>query len=314
MSGRPMQGDHVSMGTGGPDLSAHRWRRWGHDRVYVDDASGKCLGWLDLQTDKQRVLSPAHKEAVQQMLMQWLRDHPSESSAEIAVADATGEDSVQASSPEPHVATRANANADYDLASNLSGQSVRARAIEEQEKRPVMTWLARLLGVHTDERAWRVGEWGENHVAAELARLNNQWHHIHSITVPDRDTDIDHLVIGPPGVFSLNTKHHIDAVVWVAGDNLYVNSRPTSYIRASRSEARRVSKILSAASGMRVEARGVVVVVNARSFVIKEPPRDVAVVYRMQLVDWLTSQPAMYPDSWIEQVFAIARRSSTWTG
>jgi hypothetical protein len=46
--------------------------------------------------------------------------------------------------------------------------------------------------------------------------------------------DIDHLVIGPPGVFTINTKHHRDARIWVGGNMVKVNNfKQPDYLRNS---------------------------------------------------------------------------------
>ena len=45
-------------------------------------------------------------------------------------------------------------------------------------------------------------------MGAELNRLGRHgWRVLHSIRLANR-VDIDHLPIGPGGVFSINTKHH----------------------------------------------------------------------------------------------------------
>ena len=78
---------------------------------------------------------------------------------------------------------------------------------------PVKTLLARVLGVHTDERAWRIGADGEEAVAARLAKLGGHWRVLHAVPVGDRGSDIDHVVIGPAVVFTINSKHHPHASV-----------------------------------------------------------------------------------------------------
>ncbi len=200
-----------------------------------------------------------------------------------------------------------------DLAQNLPGDSVKARAIDEQRKYPVASFLARILNVHTDERAWRMGEKGEKLVAKSLEGLGGRWHVLHSIPVGDKGSDIDHVVIGPGGVFTLNTKHHKDASIWVAGNTFMVNGQRQPYIRNSRHEAQRAGRILAAACDSPIDVRGVIVVVNARSFVVKEDPVDVQVVNRSRLREWLRRQPATLDDISVERIFESARRMSTWT-
>jgi hypothetical protein len=95
------------------------------------------------------------------------------------------------------------------LVTRKAGGSARRQAKELRDAEPVRTRLARLLKVHTDERAFRVGAVGEERVGARLARLDtSRWLTLHDIILNDKGTNLDHLVIGPAGVFSLNTKHH----------------------------------------------------------------------------------------------------------
>ncbi len=177
------------------------------------------------------------------------------------------------------------------------------------------TLAARLLGVHTEERAWRIGADGEEKVSAQLAKVvkkDPRWRAIHAIPVGARGSDIDHLVIGPGGVFTLNAKHHRDARVWVCGDRFLVNGRHQHYVRHSRFEAQRASKLLADAVGHAVPAMGVVVLVNADSLTVKEQPSDVWVVARMQICRWLLDRPAVLDDAEVGVIYEAARRSTTW--
>jgi hypothetical protein len=198
------------------------------------------------------------------------------------------------------------------VAGNVAGAGVAAEAKARRDAAPVRTFLARLLGVHTDERAWRVGAKGEQLVAAQLERLGPSWHVLHSITLSETGTDLDHLVIGPGGVFCINTKNHPNHKVWVAKDTFMVNGQRQTYVRASRSEGRKVSRLLSAACGFEVAARPVIAVVNALDLVVKEQPGDVRVCSRRRVVEWLKAQPAVLGPAEVEAIYSVARRSTTW--
>jgi len=124
--------------------------------------------------------------------------------------------------------------------------------------------------------------------------------------------DIDHLVIGPGGVFTLNAKHHPGARLWVAGDTFMVNGVRQPYVRNSRHEASRASRLLSAAVGHPITVTGVVVPVNGHTLSIKQPPADVAVVPRRQLRRWLSSLPQALPAAIVKSLYEQARRSTTW--
>ncbi|MEU9363517.1 nuclease-related domain-containing protein [Streptomyces avermitilis] len=57
--------------------------------------------------------------------------------------------------------------------------------------------------------------------------------------------DIDHLLIGPGGVFSINTKHHHKKAVWGGDDAVKVDhGKPAPYARKSRAEDKRVVRVL----------------------------------------------------------------------
>lgn len=202
-----------------------------------------------------------------------------------------------------------------DLAERLPGAAARAEAVRLRRERPIRTAVARVLRVHTDERAWRIGADGEEKVAVRLAKLakrNPQWRFLHAVPVGERGSDIDHLVIGPPGVFTLNAKHHPGAKIWIGGDTFMVNGQRQAYVRNSRFEARRAAKLLSAATGASVVAIGVIVPVGAADIRVKKLPEDVKVVNRMRLVRWLESLPPVLPPERIDALFNAARRSTTW--
>lgn len=202
-----------------------------------------------------------------------------------------------------------------DLSTNEPGSEAREQALAARNAAPVKSLLARTLGVHTSERAWRIGADGEERVAARLAKLakkDPRWRSLHAIPVGARGADIDHLVIGPGGVFTLNTKHHPGARIWVGGDTFMVDGHKQPYIRNSRHESARAAKLLSSACGFPVHAEGVIVTVNADDIVVKKAPVGVHVVPRMQVARWLGRHGPIHPESVLEAIFDAARRSTTW--
>ncbi|PZS35030.1 MAG: NERD domain-containing protein [Pseudonocardiales bacterium] len=191
----------------------------------------------------------------------------------------------------------------------------REQALALKAAAPVRTLLARALRVHTDEWAWRIGADGEEKVAARLAKLTRRdprWRILHAIPVGEKGSDIDHLVIGPGGIYTLNAKHHPGANIWVGGDTVLINGQRQPHIRNSRHEASRASRLLSAASGLPVVAAGTVVVVGASQIAVKTPPRDVFIVTRADLTNWLRRQPERLNTGTIDAIFDAARRSTTW--
>jgi hypothetical protein len=145
-----------------------------------------------------------------------------------------------------------------------------------------------------------------------LAKKDPRWKFVHAIPVGENGSDIDHLVIGPSGVFSLNAKHHPGARIWVRDNAFRVNGMQQPYIRNSRHEALRAGRYLTAACGFPVAVAGVVVPVGADDVTIKQPPADVFVVNRMALAEWLRRRPPVLEDAAVEAIFEAARRSTTW--
>jgi hypothetical protein len=149
-------------------------------------------------------------------------------------------------------------------------------------------------------------------VIAQLIKTDPRWRVLHSIPVGANGADIDHLVIGPAGVYSLNAKHHPGAKIWVGGDTFMVNGTRQPYVRNSRHEAARAIRLLTAACGFPVEVTGVVVPVNAADVTIKAPPADVQVVGRRKLRRWLRRRQEMLDDAKVAAIYDVARRSTTW--
>jgi hypothetical protein len=208
-----------------------------------------------------------------------------------------------------------------DLAANRPGQAARAQAVLElaamKDRTQVGTFLARLVDAKTDERAWRVGADGEEMVGARLEKLTpHGWHVLHAVPVGTKGSDIDHVLIGPGGVYTLNTKHHPGGKVWVGQHAIKVNSHSVPYLRNSRFEAERASKLLTAAVGWPVFVKPVLVFLTGTlipDVTIKQQPDDVVVLDRMDIPRAFRRAPERMTVQQVEEVFDWARRSTTWT-
>ncbi len=189
---------------------------------------------------------------------------------------------------------------------------MKAKAAEVRAEAPVRNLLARALGMHTEERAWRVGAKGEAKVGKTLDKLPDSWRVLNNVPVGDRGSDIDHVVIGQGGVFTLNTKHHPGGRVWVAERTLMVNGQKTEYLRNSHHEAQRASRLLSAAVGFHIPVEPIIVVVGA-DITRKADPEGVHVVPREGLKRWLSKRPECLSADAVDAVFERARWDSTWS-
>ena len=290
------------------ELLVARWSRYGKDRLYVSAPDGSRIGWRDLVSGENHIERATHAEEFRRVVGEWLGCKKTGGRE----ANIPSTQAAQAA-PEPrHPVAIAHWE---DLATQRAGAMAREQAIAMREAAPVRTAIARILGAHTDERAWRIGADGEEKVAAQLARLakkDPRWRFLHAIPVGEGGCDIDHIVIGPGGVFTLNAKHHPNAKIWVGGNTFMVNGTRTQYVRKSRCEAARADRLLSAASRISLPVTGVIVPVGAGSLTIKSQPDGVHVVNRMALVDWFRGTGAVLPEHAVRAIFEVARRSTTW--
>jgi hypothetical protein len=306
-------------------LVVNRWKRYGKDRLYVGRTDETKVGWWDLLTDEAHPETPADLPALTSAVQMWRSGtenasqqesapHPAPVPQPVAMPLPSAIDVITADegpTGEPAVGDRPW----LDLATNGAGAAAREQAVNAKDAAPVRTLLARALGVHTEERAWRIGADGEEKVAAQLAKLvrkDPRWRVIHAIPVGTRGSDIDHLVIGPGGVFTINTKHHPGAKIWVGGSTFLVDGHKQPYVRNSRHEAARASDLLANGCGFPVHVEGVIVTVNADDVVVKTQPEGVSVVPRMQVTKWLLRHGPVMDSDTIEAVYEVARRSTTW--
>lgn len=167
-----------------------------------------------------------------------------------------------------------------------------------------------------NEAKWYdVGGDGEEIVAAVLnAGLpqDDGWHVIHSVVVTKRGSDIDHIVVGPPGVFNLNAKHHAGKLVLVSEGAYRVDGRRRDYFDVAMSESRNASGRLSVVCAFNVVTHPVLVVVGSADLEIVTQPSGVHVVDCDGVVEWLRSLPPVIDQ---QRAVIIAERaidSATW--
>lgn len=272
-----------------------RWGKYGQSRLYVTDDAGAELGWWDLKTDQPHPASPRHLEALKLAVLEWKFDQP----------------------PPRHSlpgGQRRSVSGDGDLLANLPGTQLAPYVAAAHEAGEVPTaWRRARLGKHAYS-SWERGAIGERLVAAklhELHRFDGRWGYLNSIPLGEQG-DIDHFVVGPGGVFTINAKHHAGCNIWVAGNTLMVNGKRQDHVRSSRREAQAAARRLTRALGSAVHTVGLVVPVEHRSLTVREQPEGVAVVAERDLIHFLRAQGDVLQREQVERIFACARRETTW--
>lgn len=165
--------------------------------------------------------------------------------------------------------------------------------------------------------SWYRGVIGERQVGSILALLDNRHTVLHSVPVGSGSSDIDHVVIGPAGAFTINTKYSPGKKVWSAGYGLYVDGHKQHYVRNSVAEAKRAADLLSAASGLTVPVTALIVFVDPGPFTRKAPagggPDDpeVRVVSDRGLSDVFGGRPVFNKEQ-VARIAAAAVLPGTW--
>ncbi|MGE0306863.1 MAG: nuclease-related domain-containing protein [Acidimicrobiia bacterium] len=293
-----------------------RWTRYGKDRVYLKTADGDHVGHVDLVARTVVAKAPHYATELQECLIRWTGTPEAaarEAEAEVPIHVAALEPAAEAHPSVPvKIELPATNEVARDLAANVAGAAALAKRNQVNAQAPVLHFVARVLGVKTDERAWRVGANGEEKVANELAKLGPVWRGLHAIEVGENGSDIDHIVIGPPGVITLNTKRRPRAKAWVGERMVMVNGQKTNYLRNSRFEAQRAARLLSEACRRPIAVTAAVVFVDLDDFTVKQMPADVHVTTRRRLVRWLQSLPTAIDGDAVDDIYSKARLSSTW--
>ena len=197
----------------------------------------------------------------------------------------------------------------------VAGQAVMEKLLADRQGLPPRSFLGRVFGADPltpDNYPWYKGALGEMAVGQILERLGAEWTVLHAVPVGTGASDIDHVLIGPTGVFTLNTKNHAGQSVWVAGRTLMVSGKKQRHLYNASYEAARAAKLLNRGLNAKVVVTGVVVVVSPKSMTVRERPSDVVVVTDRQLLRWLGDRPNVLTPGQIAAITAAAIHPETW--
>lgn len=276
------------------ELHVTRWKRYGHDRLYANLPDGTAVGWADVTSGdvaeyRDDVITVLTKH-LQSLTEPVPRDRAPEAQARPMLPPLTPAD---------------------DLAINPPGTSIRD-LLDESGPGLMERVVSRLLRRPSEWDPWRKGLAGERRVGAELNRLGRQgWRVLHSIPLANK-VDIDHLLIGPGGVFTINTKHHHKRAVWVGDDSVKVDhGKPAPYARKSRAEAKRVARVLERYCDFPVRVEPVLVFVGVTELKVVATQLDVR-VYQERQVSALAPLSGVLTADQVEQVYNVARHRQAW--
>lgn len=195
------------------------------------------------------------------------------------------------------------------------GQATLAALLVAQSEVAPRTVISRIFGrtpLNSHTTALYQGVVSEIEVGEALERLGPEWMVLHALPGDTGAGDIDHLVVGPAGVFVVATKNHSGNNVWASQRTLMVAGVRQPHIRNMELEMGRAERALTAAAGFAVEVSGIIAMVGATSLVVREKHRDVAVLGAKHIVGWLQHHRRVLSPAQVEHIGAAAARGSSW--
>jgi len=197
----------------------------------------------------------------------------------------------------------------------IAGQAKIRELLTLQRIAPRRSAIARFFGLSPlapDARDAYSDALGEIEVGLALGSLPAGWTVIHAVPVGEGSATIDHLVVGPSGVYIVTTKVHSGQVVVAAQRTFVVADIRQPYIRSMEYEMGRVERLLSTAAHRSVEVSGLLAVVDAKSLDVTEGHRDVAVIDASTIVRWLSGRPRIMQPDEMELITSVAVDPATW--
>lgn len=164
----------------------------------------------------------------------------------------------------------------------------------------------------SDLHSWQIGIAGEQLIGQELALLPDGWQVLHAIPAGSNGADIDHLVIGPGGVFVLNTKHHAERSVKVGTHAVWVNGHQQNGYQSELLKRRdQVARSLELNPEQATAVHPLLVFVRPTQILLAGQ-QTVFSVASSALVTWLLTRPRVFEEDLVARLAARAAVPATW--
>jgi hypothetical protein len=221
---------------------------------------------------------------------------------------------VSGAVPGDRTAVSARGSAAMTLRARKPGYAVMQKCLEIQAAAGPRSRWQQLWGsdpLAPEARSWFKGALGERLVAAELETLGDDFLVLHAVPIGSGSSDVDHVVVGPTGVFTINTKNHAERRVWAGGHTLSVEGQKQPHIQRSLREGEKASAALSQAAGGPIPVRPLLVVVAENLSFGKKAPA-VPVLAPTQVGRFIGERPREHSDEAARYLGMLAEERQTW--
>jgi hypothetical protein len=201
------------------------------------------------------------------------------------------------------------------MRNRIAARLVTEHLLPRQAGVPPRTRLARLFGsspLRPGSPDWYQGAQGEIAVGKLLATLPPDWTAFHDVPIGTTDADIDHILVGPGGIFTINTQQHGGKRIRVGAGTITVGGHKRAYLPAAEHEAERVTTVLRERMPLVAPVQPVLALVDAKRISFRDKPARVKVIDARGLLSWLQRlQPVLSEDE-IAEAVVILDSPATW--
>ena len=197
----------------------------------------------------------------------------------------------------------------------FAGQSVVEELLRQYGDRPPRSRLARTLGaspLDANELSWLRAAQAEMIVGDILARLPNGYNVYHSLPIRNTAFWIDHLVLGPGGIFSISSKTRWDRDLTGSPRSIPIGEHAVPYLRDAQFESAQITAQLAAAMPATTVVQPVVVLVNPHKILLARKPDAVTVIDSPRLRRWLVGHQQVFSPEQQAALAAVIDDPATW--
>ncbi|TFC28766.1 NERD domain-containing protein [Cryobacterium sp. TMT1-3] len=197
----------------------------------------------------------------------------------------------------------------------FAGQSVVEELLRQHGDRPQRSRLARTLGaspLDANELSWLRAAQAEMIVGDILARLPEGYSVYHSLPIRHTAFWVDHLVVGPGGIFSINSKTHWDRDLTGSQRSIPIGEHAMPYLRDARFESAQITALLAKAMPATSVVQPVIVLVNPHKILLARKPDTVTVIDSPRLRRWLVGRPQVFSAEQQAALTTLVDDPGTW--
>ncbi|THG33341.1 NERD domain-containing protein [Naasia lichenicola] len=206
-------------------------------------------------------------------------------------------------------------HSDVRMRDRIAGQDDIEEVLSHQSETRARGRLSRIFGISPISAIgmpWYNSALGEVEVGEELAKLPEGWFYFHALPIGLKSPDIDHVVVGPGGVFVITSRRHRGRKITVDRSDVLVNREVSQHVSRAVADSLRLEKMLAFNGFTGFAVRPVIAVVEAREITYKEHPTRFDLRDGHSLASWLRKRPELLSPAKVAEIVAKLDEPVRW--